>query len=178
MTKMNFTVREYRLAYATWAAYRAAQAGSSKAKGKELSSALNNCGVISYLDTYDGAEIGADAYREKHDEWCVAIIQYVKENFKKEITYGISAKLLGVFIKGYFILAGNERQPLSKIAHPPIDSFLLKGLDKEKGTNLDKEYKWQKLDKEKYYELLAKIKKCLGENEELWKIEKYWKLDN
>jgi hypothetical protein len=173
---MTFTVRDYRLGYAVWAAYRAAQAGSSKAKGKEFSAALMGCGVVSYIDDYDGAEISAELYKEKHDEWCAAIIKYIKDNFKKEITYGIAAKLLGIFVKGYFILAGNEEQPLSKVAHPPIDSFLLKGVDKEKRTKLDKEYKWQKLDKDKYYELLAKLKGHLGENEELWKIEKYWKL--
>ena len=83
---------------------------------------------------------------------------------------------MGIFVKGYFILAGNEDTPLSKVAHPPIDSFLLKGIDKAKGTKLDKEYKWQKLDKEKYYELLAKLEAQLVENEELWKIEKYWDL--
>jgi len=173
---MTFTVREYRLGYAVWAAYRAAQAGSSKAKGKELSAALKNCGVVSYIDKYDGAEISPETYKEKHDEWCSFIIKHIKDNFNKEVTYGIAAKLLGIFVKGYFILAGNEDRPLSKVAHPPIDSFLLKGIDKEKGTKLDKEYKWQKLDKDKYYELLTKLKGYLGENEELWKIEKYWNL--
>lgn len=173
---MTFTVREYRLGYAVWAAYRAAQAGSSKANGKELSAALKNCGVVSYIDDYDGAEISPDTYKDKHDQWCAAIIKHVMSNSKKEITYGIAAKLLGIFVKGYFILAGNESQSLSKVAHPPIDSFLLKGIDKAKGTKLDKEYKWQKLDKEKYYKLLDKLKGQLDENEELWKIEKYWKL--
>ena len=173
---MTFTVREYRLGYAVWAAYRAAQAGSSKAKGKELSAALKNCGVVSYVDNYDGTEVGSDTYKTKHDEWCDAIIKHLKEKYKKEITYGIAANLLGIFIKGYFILAGNDDQSLSKVAHPPIDSFLLKGIDKAKGTKLDKEYKWQKLDKNKYYELLAKLKEQLVENEEIWKIEKYWEL--
>ncbi len=173
---MTFTVRDYRLGYAVWAAYRAAQAGSSKAKGIELSAALKNCGVVSYIDDYDEGEVSQETYKEKHDEWCAAVIKYIKDNFKKEITYGIAAKLVGVFVKGYFILAGNEDQSLSKVAYPPIDSFLLKGIDKEKGTKLEKEYKWQKLDKEKYYELLTKLKEHLGENEEFWKIEKYWKL--
>ena len=109
---MTYPVREYRLGYAVWAAYRAAQAGSSKAKGKELSAALKNCGVVSYIDNYDGAEIDADTYRKKHDEWCAAFIKYIKDNFKKEITYGIASKLLGIFVKGDFILAGNKDQPL------------------------------------------------------------------
>lgn len=173
---MTFTLRDYRLGYAIWAAYRAAQAGSSKANGKELSAALKNCGVVSYIDNYDGSEITPQTYKEKHDDWCAAVIKYIRDNFKKEITYGIAAKLLAIFMKGYFILANNEAQPLSKVAHPPIDSFLLKGIDKENGTKLDKEYKWQKLDKDKYYELLTNLKNHLGENEEFWKIEKYWKL--
>jgi hypothetical protein len=53
---------------------------------------------------------------------------------------------------------------------------LLKGIDKEKGTKLEKEYKWQKLNKDQYYELLEKIRGNLEKDEEFWKIEKYWKL--
>ena len=142
---MTFTVHEYRLGYAVWAAYRAAQAGSSKAKGPEFSAALKKCGVVAYLDSYDGSEVDSDVYKENHDKWCEEPVDYIKKTYNKEITYGIAAKLIGIFVKGYFILAGNENQPLSKVAHPPIDSYLLKGIDKEKGTKLDKEYKWQKL---------------------------------
>lgn len=174
---MTFTVREYRLEYAVWAACRAAQAGSAKATRKDFSAALKSCGVVLYIDNYDGSPVSAEAYKEIHDEWCAAIIKNIKDTCEKEITYGIAAKLLGVFVKGYFILAGNENQPLSRVAHPPIDSFLLKGIDKAEKIKLDKEYKWQKLDKDKYYELLAKLKVHLGKNEELWKIERYWKLD-
>jgi hypothetical protein len=173
---MTFTIQEYRLEYAVWAAYRAAQAGSAKAKGPELSDALKKCGVVAYIDSYDGKEVDPDTYRKNHDKWCEETIKHLKNNFNKDITYGIAAKLVGIFIKSYFILAGNEKQPLSKVAHPPIDSFLLKGIDKEKGTKLEKEYKWQKLNKDQYYELLEKIRGNLEKDEEFWKIKKYWKL--
>ena len=173
---MTFTIREYRLGFAVWAAYRAAQAGSSKAKGIEFSAALKACGVVSYIDKYDGAEVSADSYKKKHDEWCEAVIKHIRDNYGKKITYGIAAKLLGVFVKGYFILAGNENKPLSRVAYPPIDSFVLRGVDKAKGTKLSKEYKWQKLNKNKYHELLEKLREQLGCDEELWRIEQYWDL--
>ncbi|NJD33596.1 MAG: hypothetical protein FIA96_01935 [Betaproteobacteria bacterium] len=173
---MTFTVREYRLGYAIWAAYRAAQAGSSKAKGPELSEALSKCGVVAYLDNYDGVEIDSDAYKKNHDKWCKNAIDYIKNKYNIDITYGIAAKLIGIFVKGYFILAWNENKPLSKVAHPPIDSYLLKGVDKANGSRLDKEYKWQKLDIDKYYELLNILRGSLEKDEEFWRIEKYWKL--
>ena len=53
---------------------------------------------------------------------------------------------------------------------------LLKGIDKAKGTKLDNKYKWQKLSKEKYYELLVTLRDMLKEDEEFWRIERYWKL--
>jgi len=173
---MAFTVKTYRFEYAVWAAYRAAQAGSSKAKGPEFSDALKQCGIVSYLDSYEGIMVDSDTYKKNHDKWCEEVIRHLKDVYKKEITYGIAAKLLGIFIKGYFILAGNEDQPLSKVAHPPIDSYLLKGIDKAKGTKLNEDYKWQKLDKEKYYELLSALRDMLEDDEEFWRIEKYWKL--
>jgi hypothetical protein len=173
---MSFTVQKYRLEFAIWAAYKAAQAGSSKAKGVEFSEALKECGVVLYINKYVKEEVDANTFKEKHDEWCEAVIKHIKKKYGKEITYGIAAKLIGIFIKGYFILESNEDHPLAKVAHPPIDSFLLKGIDKSKGTKLGKEYKWQKLDKEKYYELLAKLKGLLENDEGFWCIEKYWKL--
>lgn len=173
---MTFTVKEYRLEYAVWAAYRAAQAGSSKAKGRELSSALRQSGIIEYIDEYKGAEVEQDDFDNKHKDWCKSIIKHVKENYSKDITYGIASKLVGVFLKGYYILAGNHEKPLAKVIHPPIDSYLLKGIDSEKKSTLASDYKWQKLDEKKYFELVDKLKYYVDKTEQFWRIEKYWKL--
>lgn len=174
---MTYTVTEYRLDYAIWAAYRAAQAGSAKAKGPELSEALKNCGVISYINSYSRCQvISENDFNDRHKKWCKLIIEKVETDFQKEISYGIAAKLLNVFFKGYFILAGNENTSLGMVAHPPIDSVLLKAFDKEKSTKLANKYKWQKLNETEYFDLIRFLKIGIDNNEPFWKIEKYWKL--
>ncbi len=94
----------------------------------------------------------------------------------KKTTYGIAAKLISIFLKYYFILAGNENTSLVKVIHSLIDSYLLKSVDSATETKLDKDYKWEKPNKEKYFELLKILNSKLKPNEEFWRIEKYWKL--
>ncbi|MCX7096842.1 MAG: hypothetical protein NTV43_02925 [Methylococcales bacterium] len=171
---MVYTIKEHRLNFAVWAAYRAAQAGSSKAKGYEFSDALKNCGVIDFIDTFSGNQITHDEFDQLHSEWCNSIINVLKNNHKKLISYGIAAKLLNCFFKTYYILAGNEEEILAKVVHMPIDSVLLKRIDEKKKTVFDKEYKWQKLDETRYFELIAKLKAISNSDEPLWKMERYW----
>jgi len=68
------------------------------------------------------------------------------------------------------MLLGNEETSLGLVIHLPIDSSLLKGIDKEKNTKLDKKYKWQKLDEQQYFELIEIFKVKIIPNEPLWKI--------
>ena len=174
---MSKTLKNYRREYTIWAAYRAAQAGSSKAKGIEFSSALKACGVIDYIDKYDKRDITQNEFNKLHSKWCNYIITYIKNEYSKSISYGIAAKLLGVFLKGYFILANNETTSLAKAIHPAIDSFLLKEIDEVKDTKLSKRYKWQKLEENDYYSLLNELCAFLDKDEPLWYLEKYWVLD-
>ncbi len=172
---MNYDINEHRRAFCIWAAFRAAQAGSSKAKGNEFASALASCGLIEFLDVPNNENCDEHQFNQKHKEWISFIRRHVHSNHDKEISYGIAAKLVAVFIKGYFILAGKEETHLAKIAHPPIDSYLLKGIDDKFKTTLSKKYKWQKLDSETYFELLSELRKIKGDGP-FWAIEKYWKL--
>lgn len=172
---MNYDINEYRRAFCLWAAFRSAQAGSSKAKGKEFTSALESCGLIEFLDDPNSEDCDEQQFNEKHKEWVSFICDHVRSKYGKEVSYGIAAKLVAVFIKGYFILSGKQGTCLAKVAHPPIDSFLLKGIDENRGTNLSKRYKWQKLDERTYFELLSELHKIKGAGP-FWAIEKYWKL--
>lgn len=172
---MNYDINEYRKAFCLWAAFRAAQAGSAKAKGKELTQALESCGLIDFLDSRQNENCDEQQFNQKHNEWIAFIQKHVHSNHNKHISYGIAAKLVAVFIKGYFILAGKQGTQLAKVAYPPIDSYLLKGIDREFKTNLSKQYKWQKLNDKTYFELLAELRKIKGARP-FWEIEKYWEL--
>lgn len=174
---MEYTIEEYRRGYTIWAAYRAAQAGSSKAKGPEFSSALKSCGVIEFFQGYSGSCVTEAKLNARHREWCWAVMDHLEENYQKEVSYGIAAKLIAVFLKGDFILSGHGYTPLGRIVHPPIDSFLLKGVDSAMGTKLCSTYKWQKLDEDTYFELLSKLRQCIESDVPFWHIEQYWELN-
>lgn len=173
---MAYSINKYRLDYTIWAAYRAAQAGSSKAKGPEFTYALKKCGVIEYVDSYKNTDLIQADFDKLHKRWCNSVINTIKKEYQKDISYGIAAKLIGVFLKGYFILANNEKQPLAVVVHPAIDSYLLKGIDAVKGTNLSNNYKWQKLDESEYYKLVQELYKQLNSGEPLWCLEEFWVL--
>lgn len=172
---MNYDINEHRKSFCLWAAFRAAQAGSAKAKGKELTSALEACGITKFLDSSSNENCDERQFNENHRAWVTAICNHIRSTYKKEISYGIASKLVAVYIKSYFILAGKQDTCLAKVAHPPIDSFLLKGVDEACGTNLAGKYKWQKLDEKTYFELLSELHKIKGVGP-FWSIEKYWKL--
>jgi hypothetical protein len=172
---MNYNINKYRKDFCVWAAFRAAQAGSSKAKGKEFSSALEVCGLFEFLDAPESEECDEQQFNEWHKVWVSSIRNHIRSKYGKEISYGIAAKLVAVFIKGYFILAGKEGTRLAKVAHPPIDSFLLDGIDQDCGTKLSKKYRWQKLDEDAYFKLVSELNEIKGEGP-FWYIERYWKL--
>ena len=172
---INHDVKKYRRDFCLWATVRAAQAGSAKAKGNEFTSALEACGLIEFLDTSNSAECDEQQFNEKHKGWISFIRNHIRSKYRKEISYGIAAKLVAVFIKGYFILDGNQETSLAKVAHPPIDSFLLKGIDEDCKTNLARSYKWQKLEEDSYFKLISELHTIKGAGP-FWAIEKYWKL--
>jgi hypothetical protein len=172
---INYDINEYRKAFCLWAAFRAAQAGSAKAKGKELTSALESCGLIEFIDSPKSENCDEQQFNQNHKIWVSFICDHIRSKYRKEISYGIAAKLVAVFIKGYFILDGKQETSLAKVAHPPIDSFLLKGIDEDFKTNLTTRYKWQKLKEDTYFELISELHKIKGAAP-FWSIEKYWKL--
>jgi Protein of unknown function (DUF938) len=173
---MTYTIAKNRLDFAIWAAYRAAQAGSAKGTGPELSKALKISGVITYIDSYTGILVTDLEFNTLHKKWCHLIMNTLKHECNKEISYGRSAKLLNVFLKGYFILANNEQTPLGMVVHPPIDSKLIESMDKAKKTKYHNKYKWQKLNEHEYFEILGILKSMIEPNDPLWKIEQYWSL--
>jgi len=172
---MDYDIKQYRKDFCKWAAFRAAQARGLNVKREEFISALKASGLIEFLDDPSNAGCDKQRFDKSHRDWVSSIRDHIRFQYKKGISYGIAAKLVAIFIKGYFILAGKEETPLAKVAHPPIDSYLLKGIDEQYKTNLSNKYKWSKLDEEKYLELLSELRKINGD-QPFWKLERYWKL--
>jgi hypothetical protein len=93
-----------------------------------------------------------------------------KENLFRNISFGIAGKVVSIYVKTAEILPTGGLSPISKVAIPPIDSYLLKGLQ-------IKTKAWSTLGKEEYMQLVNKLEEK-NEGRPFWTIEYYWNLNN
>jgi hypothetical protein len=159
---MTYSIDLAKQRFSLWAACRAAQVGSAQAKRKELIRALKKCGVVEFLDQCRDDPIIAEAYDKAFDEWVANVRSTLETDYGKLVSYGIAAKLFSTYTKSALVLRGCETSQLARRAHPPIDSILLKSVDKAKGTNLDAEYKWQSLDRTRGRSAILADRRALG----------------
>jgi hypothetical protein len=174
---MPYSINDARHRFAVWAAYRATQAGSAKVNGHVLAAALKASGVMQCLRTYPGHGfvITYEQCEAVFDLWVTAVVRHVRANRKIKIAYGIGAKLVSVYAKCMVSLAGFENTALASYLPPPIDSYLLDGVDLIEGTSLSTEYKWSQLDRTRYWRLLEELREINGARP-MWNLEEYWDL--
>lgn len=171
---MNYSIDIARHRFSLWAACRAAQAGSAKARRHELVSALETCGVVSWIADTANHSAGLDDYDREFDNWVTKAQKRHEEEFRKQALYGVVAKLVSTYLKSAFVLGGHETTALAGHITPPIDSILLKGIDVAHKTPLSKKYKWQKLTQQEYKDVVRELRKIRGARP-MWHIEQYWK---
>jgi hypothetical protein len=170
---MAYSITKSRQRFSMWAACRAAQAGSAKAKRKELIPALARCGVVEFLSQSPLPTITEDEYDTAFDGWVTSVKSTLESDYGKPVSYGIAAKLISTYIKSVFVLAGAEQSEIAHHAHPPIDGILLKGVDKQHETTLSTEYKWQSLDRAQYKKLVNKLRAING-GKPFCQLEEHW----
>ena len=112
-----------------------------------------------------------DAFDDKHSEWREIIIR----ESRNRATHGIAAKLINVYLKAAVIHSGFEERDKVKAVHPPIDRLLLTSLKmthKEiwRGQNLS----WSTFNSDQYSDAIDKIRRTLGSNVALWRVEEHW----
>lgn len=109
-------------------------------------------------------------------------IKNVKETEDDKICFGHFQKLFNMAIKWLYCFE-THREALNlkcKIdidfanADCPIDSKILKQVDKERKTQYSKECKWSRLDRDKYIEIQNEIKKIVKEKSKLSFDFKNW----
>lgn len=170
---MSYTINDARHRFSAWAAARAAQAGSAKAKRAQLISAIEHCGVRKFLMDPHNHLIMAPEFDTKHDEWVENIRRFVKRRYKRGLSYGVAAKVLSTYLKSVFVLAGFEETPLAQAIHPPVDSILLKALDAKFTKSFSKQLKWQRLTVPQYRTLIAELRSLNGPRA-FWNLEEHW----
>ena len=79
----------------------------------------------------------------------------------------------------------HSESDLARVAHPPIDSYLLKGKNRRGGLANDKDLpkqlrdkcraiNWTELTEDKYYSLIKAIRRSVPVIDPFWGLERYW----
>ena len=204
-----YTYAEHRFRFAAWAAARAVKKLSAKESTEKLTTILTDIlrdKKIGFheISGKDNWLLEIDDFDTQHAYWRDRICKLAN---KKQIihtdldgegmSHGQAAKLINIFIKtlmppDMYSLSSELRECWGAV-HPPIDSIMLKNLDKCKQCKLTKivecrckscrfienagkwkEYTWTQLGSCDYENLIQNIKK--HEQTCLWKIERFWKL--
>ena len=178
---MPYTIEEHRHRFAAWAAGIAVSRGTGVSV--ELSQRLLKDCVFNHAHTDFPSratlKILPDPgdFDSTHREWRNQIIS----NSRIQITHGIAAKMINVYLKALFVCGGHHDDPRVKAIHPPIDRLLLTELSKIEFFREDEEWNelrtksWTKFDSEAYEKVIELIKRYIKYPQEpLWKIEEHW----
>ena len=93
-------------------------------------------------------------------------------------TYGRVAKFVAVYLKSMIVVGPHSESRLASVIHPPIDRVLLENLCSSRAA-LDRLARWRgvawtRLDKRRYYMLIADLRSLLRASEPFWMLERYW----
>ncbi|WSH64918.1 hypothetical protein U8Q05_25870 [Rhizobium ruizarguesonis] len=172
MTDYSIDVHAHR--FAIWSANRAAGRGIAG-----LNFALSN----QILRRFDIEEcLGPDSLPNpgeidrEHQTWCEDAIKLAASQ-GVEISHGVAAKLINVYLKSRFVCGGYHFHPKVTALHPPIDFLLLRALaqKKVKGFPVKDAKSWTQFKFDDYQRVIDLIRAHLA-GESMWMIEKYWDL--
>lgn len=162
---VTYNINDHRHRYACWTAARAVQRGYS-VKTPEIIGAIENTNLNKKVSALHRTPLTAVEFDDFHKEAANSL----KIELEKHATtsYGRAAKIIAIYIKTAHILADHS-SALSRVAHPPIDSILLKNLG-------IKNEKWTELEEARYFELIDEFRAKLGD-QPFWKLEYAWSSD-
>lgn len=177
---MPYGIDEHRHRFSIWAAARAAQ--RRFAKVDTLRKALETCGVVEFLVTASFDDMDEMRFDELHRQWCRSIVDFLERADVPKVTFGRAAKLIAMYLKSVVVLGSGSETALAHVAHPPIDSILLRNLAvSDVGSEYRGEWKktrWTKLNEHQYYQLIKQLRRALGPEEPFWKLERFWTVTN
>ncbi|WP_439882174.1 hypothetical protein ACSX1A_03215 [Pontibacter sp. MBLB2868] len=171
-TPYCYTLHAHR--FAVWTAARAVNrdfAGTNL-----IQEAIEATGLPEKLEQLvNQANLEPALYDKFHKDAVNAIVEHLSSKLGADAhkaSYGRAAKIVAIYIKTIFVIP-DPTSTISKLAHPPIDSILLKNLSKEYKDLKVAHIRWTKLDEADYFSLIDSLRKRL-ELENFWELEKYW----
>lgn len=175
----EYNIADHRHRLAAWAASRAASVNGCRFKVSEGVDILEAIGLDERLESPDQLP-NPDHFDEVHAAWRRKMIRAARGR-GKDFSHGVAAKLINCYLKVKFVCGGFHGHPKVSALHPPIDDLLLKDLVKQNVGGFQDKWKllrnerWSKFTSHHYTTTIDLIRRSLGKNIVLWKIEKYWK---
>lgn len=179
---MPYTHADHLHRFACWTAARAAQRGWAGGTTSVIAEALEEANFQEEIKNFAQSNPDEAAF----DKWHSTQVQNIGNELlglklsPAGITYGRIAKIIAIYIKTVCVSA-NPTSSLAQVAHPPIDSILLKKVKccqkvKEKGIPypVGLGFHWSKFCKLRYLEAVKYLRKVNGDKA-FWEIEVYWK---
>lgn len=171
----NYPIDEHIHRFACWTAARAASIG--RFSNKEICQFIAEIGLRNQLELLRKQQITSEDY----EEWFIRQVDNLLErmnfyfsgkekDFFRNISFGIAAKVISIYVKTAEVIPTKGLSSISKVAFPPVDSYLLKGL-KIKGKA------WSGLDKNGFMNLINDLK-ILNDGNDFWKLEASWNLNS
>jgi hypothetical protein len=177
--KMTYSHFQHKHNFAAWCAARAVQRGWASAKNQILKETIETSGVVEFVKHSAASGLSQREFNEHHEKWCKTILEFWEKNKVKGGSYGRAAKLLAIYLKSMIVVQDNPKG-LADVAHPPIDSIILKNIYKDETISHPhkadwKHIKWTQLDKAAYKQLITDFRQVF-EGKPFWFIEEYWTL--
>jgi hypothetical protein len=177
----NYGIDQHRHRFAVWAAARAAQRGFA-ADVDTLRRALEASGVVEFLDRTNLSDIDEARFDAHHLRWCRSIVDFLNNVRVPNVSFGRAAKLIAIYLKAVVVLGPGSETLFARVAHPPIDSILLRNLAAScVGSEHRREWdqtRWTQLNEGQYYKLIEQLRQALGTQEPFWRLECFWTVTN
>ena len=174
---MPYSIEEHKHRFAAWAAGLAASVKGCRFKVSTGRSLLEAAGLRKLSEDPDRLPNNID---HQHRYWRQLIIDKGNNDYNLNITHGVAAKLINVYLKSRLVCGGHHSHEKVKTLHPPIDSLLLSALENNDVGGLGVKWRhfanirWSKFSSDEYEELIENIKQIIEPGSGLWLIEEYW----
>ena len=177
---MEYDINEHRHRFSAWAAARATQRAFTSID--MLCDALTECGVAEFVRSSGAEPIDEERFRELHPIWCYRVLDYFTrkgEPLKSRASFGRAAKLIAVYLKSMVVLGPAGDSDLARIAHPPVDSILLRKASKAADIkSVHKrdwhKIKWTQLSEKEYDSLIGQLRSAVDSGRPFWSLERFW----
>ncbi len=107
-----------------------------------------------------------------HAEWCRRVMAEARKR-KLKFTHGIAAKLINLYLKARFTCGGYADHPNVGALHPPIDSLLLKSLNRTLPPAKRLPTNWSTFEAKTYQEAIGALRLSTA-TLPLWTAESLW----